>query len=227
MIKLYTLLYEVKTMRMGPTSVVYGTIHGDLNMAEEIVTDALSTLDRNKKTVFMGEGGDANNRYPKDSESAYIYDKLRRAFPNLINDSWDGKDFDVTDPSAYVFSAIAQSTGLDKNTVNAGVYAAMVGQGQDPTEVAKLMSPDGERLLTNLGVQNPRLPYDEDIQLMYDLSFPQDTGGQEQDISKITNAYNKARDFNLVRKVKKYESAGYQVIAVAGESHLDLINTLQ
>ena len=216
-------LFEVRTMKMGPKAILYGVEHGNTQQAEEVVKHAASQFSPEEKTVFVGEGGDANSKYPEGSEQEYIYNKLKEYFTDLDNDSWDGKDFDVTDPNSYVFSEIKQKTGLDAKIVNAGVYAAMVGQGQDPTEVMKLMSPEGKRFLMDFGVQDPTVPSDEDIQLMYDLSFPQDTGGKPQEVSKITDAYNEVRDKNLIRKVKQYASKGYQVIACAGDSHLDLI----
>lgn len=216
-------LFEVRTVRIAPKAILYGIEYNNLQQADEVVDHAAAEFSPDKKTVFVGEGGDANSVYPADSEQEYIYDKLKEIFPELENDSWDGKDFDVTDPNSYVFSAIKQKTGVDAKIVNAGVYAAMVGQGQDPTEVMKLMSPEGKRFLMDFGVQDPTVPSDEDIQLMYDLSFPQDTGKPAQEVSKITDAYNEVRDKNLIRKVKQYASQGYQVIACAGDSHLDLV----
>lgn len=216
-------LFEVKTMNVGSNAIIYGVVHYDMQQADEVVQHALSKFNTKKNTVFLGEGGDPNNVYPKGSESEYIYEKLKREFPKLVNDSWDGRDFDVTDPDSYVFSAIQRLTGYNQDLVNAGIYAAMVGQGQDPSEVSRLLNKRGSDILKSFSIQDPKNPSNEDIQIMYDLCFPQDTGKPEQEISKITDAFNEVRDKNLIRKVKKYSSLGYQVIACAGESHLDLL----
>lgn len=210
-------------MNVGSNAIIYGVVHNDMQQADEVIQHALSKFDTKKKTVFLGEGGDPNNVYPRGSESEYIYEKLKREFSNLLNDSWDGKDFDVTDPDSFVFSAIQRLTGYDQDLVNAGIYAAMVGQGQDPIEVSRLLNKRGKDVLRSFGVQDAKNPSNEDIQIMYDLCFPQDTGKPAQQISKITDAFNEVRDKNLIRKVNKYSSLGYQVIACAGESHLDLL----
>ena len=157
--------------------------------------------------------------------AALIYFQLKY-FDNIDNDSWDGKDFDVTNPNAYVFKAVQSITGLTKKQTQAAIYAAMVGQDQDPSELTQLLTPEGINWLQMYGIKSPKNPNLQDILLMYNLSFPQDTGQPAQEISKATDAYNKVRDQNLIKKVKEYESKGYKVIAAAGEGHIDLINSL-
>ena len=45
-------------------------------------------------------------------------------------------------------------------------------------------------------------------------------------VAKVADAFNEARDENLLKKLKQYESRGYKVIATAGEGHIDLIKAM-
>ncbi len=172
----------------------------------------------------MGEGGDSNNVYPGGSEQEYIYNQLGKHFKNMQNDSWDGKEFDVMNPQAEMFSQIGKDTNQPPHIVNAGIFAAMVGQGQDPDELAKLADPQTLEYLKSQGIKDPMNPDDEDSEKMYDLTFPQDKGLPPTDLSKTTDSYNKLRQRNLIRKMNIYEKKGYKVISLAGNSHVEELN---
>ena len=222
MIKLLDILKEVHTptLKTGKGSIIYGVMHGNLSSAQKIVDDIIKKYPPDTKLVFMGEGGDSNNTYVAGSENEYVFNKLKSHYNNLTNYSWDGKDFDVTNPSAPMFATIKSITGLNKALVLAGVYAAMVGQDQNPSEVSKLLTSQGIEWLQSFGVKNPENPDHKDKQLMYDLSFPQDTGGQVQGVSAVVDAYNKARQMNIIKKLREWEGKGYKVVVLAGRDHL-------
>lgn len=226
MIKLLDILFEIKKIETDRKSVILGVKHYDKGDMKQVMDYIKANFSPDDKVVFSGEGGDPNNKYPTNSEGDILYPEIKKYFKNLVNDSWDGKDFDVTDPSSYMFGAIQSMTGLDKITVQAAVYTHLVGEGQDKNEIIQLLTPKGIEWIKSFGIKNPENPDAADKQLMYDLCFPEDSGLPEQDLSKATDAFNKARDINLVKKIKQYESQGYRVIALAGESHIDLINAL-
>jgi hypothetical protein len=173
----------------------------------------------------MGEGGDANGKYAKGSEQEYAHNQLNSYFKNMNNDSWDGKEYDVTNPTAQMFSDIQSDTKLDNHVVNAGIFAAMVGQGQEPEELAKLADKKTIDYLKSKGVKDPMNPDDEDSETMYKLTFPQDYDMPETDLSKVTSSYNKGRQKNLVRKMNDYEKKGYKVISLAGNTHAEELSS--
>jgi hypothetical protein len=172
----------------------------------------------------MGEGGDSNNVYPGGSEQEYIYKQLGKSFPNMQNDSWDGKEFDVMNPKAEMFSQIGKNTKQPPHIVNAGIFAAMVGQGQEPEELVKIAEPKTIQYLKSNGISDPMNPSDEDVQKMYDLTFPQDKGLPPTELSKTTDSYNKLRQRNLIRKMNIYEKKGYKVVSLAGNTHVEELN---
>lgn len=169
----------------------------------------------------MGEGGDSKGNYAKGSEQEYVHNELKSHFKNMENDSWDGKEFDVTNPQSEMFGFIGKDTGYEPHIVNAGIFAAMVGQGQEPEELAKLANSKTIEYLKSQGIKDPMNPDDVDSEKMYDLTFPQDKDLAETELSKVTNSYNKNRQKNLVTKMNNYEKKGYKVISLAGNSHAE------
>lgn len=216
---------ELSTMQTKNGSTLFGVAHDDIKGAKDIVKQVKDTYSPNDKIVFMGEGGDSNNVYPGGSEQEYIYKQLGKSFPNMQNDSWDGKEFDVMNPQAQMFSQIGKDTKQPPHIVNAGIFAAMVGQGQDPQELAKLADSKTIQYLKSNGISEPMNPSDEDVEKMYDLTFPQDKGLPPTDLSKTTDSYNKLRQRNLIRKMNIYEKKGYKVISLAGNGHVEELNT--
>ena len=215
---------ELNTIQTKNGSTLFGVAHDDIKSAKDIVKQIKDTYSPDDKVVFMGEGGDSNNVYPGGSEQEYIYNQLGKHFKNMQNDSWDGKEFDVMNPQAEMFSQIGKDTNQPPHIVKAGIFAAMVGQGQEPEELAKLADPKTIEYLKSQGIKDPMNPDDEDSEKMYDLTFPQDKGLPPTDLSKTTDSYNKLRQRNLIRKMNIYEKKGYKVISLAGNSHLEELN---
>ena len=203
---------ELSTIQTKNGSTLFGVAHDDIKGAKDIVKQVKDTYSPTDKIVFMGEGGDSNNVYPAGSEQEYIYNQLGKHFKNMQNDSWDGKEFDVMNPQAEMFSQIAKDTKNPPHIVNAGIFAAMVGQGQEPEELAKLADSKTIQYLKSQGIKDPMNPDDADSEKMYDLTFPQDKGLPPTDLSKTTDSYNKLRQRNLIRKMNIYEKKGYERI---------------
>ena len=215
---------ELSTMQTKNGSTLFGVVHDDIKGAKDIIKQVKDTYSPNDKILFMGEGGDSNNVYPGGSEQEYIYKQLGKSFPNMQNDSWDGKEFDVMNPKAEMFSQIGKNTKQPPHIVNAGIFAAMVGQGQEPEELVKIAEPKTIQYLKSNGISDPMNPSDEDVQKMYDLTFPQDKGLPPTELSKTTDSYNKLRQRNLIRKMNIYEKKGYKVVSLAGNTHVEELN---
>ena len=223
--KLLDILFEFKKITTD-RSVIFGVKHSNNSDIKKVMSYIMTNFSPDDMVVFSGEGGDARSNYPTNSEGDIVYSQLQKYFKNLINDSWDGKDFDVTNPNAPMYNVLQKVTGLPRHVVLGSIFASMVGQGQSANELISLLGENVAIWLRNLGIKKPTNPTREDIQKMYDLSFPQDTGGPQTDVSRVVDAYNRERDKNLIRIINKYESQGYRVIALVGESHIDLINAI-
>jgi hypothetical protein len=89
--------------------------------------------------------------------------------------------------------------------------------------MSHLLNDEGIEWIKSFGIKNPKTPDEEDIELMYNLCLPKDTGKPETELSKLTDVFNYIRDKNLVTKIKNYRKKGYRVIATVGEGHIELI----
>ena len=72
-------------------------------------------------------------------------------------------------------------------------------------------------------IENFDKPTKRDIHTLYRLAYPQDNGDKKTKVGELSDAFNDARDENLIRKMKKYEDKGYKVVSAAGHGHIDLI----
>jgi hypothetical protein len=54
-------------------------------------------------------------------------------------------------------------------------------------------------------IENFNKPTKRDINTLYRLAYPQDNGDKKTKVGELSDAYNDARDENLIRKIKKYE----------------------
>ncbi len=231
-------LCEIEQLPIG-NSIIFGVEHYSKSDAEEVINYVKKHLSPNDKVVFMGEGGDANNKYVPGSEQEMIYNELSSYFKNLVNDSWDGSDLDVMNDQSTLYKVQKERTGLSHNQILAANWASMVGQnvlqGQsianfDPQDY---LSPEGIQFLEAAAEEaslplsdNLYKPTEEDFDTLYRLSFPADYGNKYTRVAKATDAFNEARDQNLLTKLKQYESRGYKVIATAGKDHVNLIKAM-
>jgi hypothetical protein len=232
------ILKEVQQLPIG-SSIIFGVEHHSESDAKEVVDYVKKNFSPNDKVVFMGEGGDDNNKYVGGSEQEMIFNELNSYFDKLVNDSWDGADLNVMNDNSTLYKIQKEKTGLSHSQILAANWASMVGQnilqGQSIADFAPedYLSPEGIEFL-KAAAQEANLPLsddlyeptDEDYDTLYRLSFPEDNGDKYTKVAKIADAFNEARDENLLAKLRKYEGKGYKVIATAGEGHIDLIKAM-
>lgn len=216
----------MKILKIG-NSLIFGVEHYNMNDVKKVFNYVKKSYKPEDKVVFMGEGGDDNNVYEKGGEQEEIKNKLENYFTNFINDSWDGKETNVLNPNSNLFKEISSRTGLSRDKTMAAVYVIIVGQTRIPKEMIGLLTKEGENWIRSFDIKNPKNPSNEDMDLMYDLCFPQDTNKPETEMSKITDIFNKVRDENLLKKIKNYHKNGYTVIATVGEGHIDLLKNIK
>jgi len=212
----------MKILKIG-NSLILGVEHYNMNDVKKVFNYVKKSYKPEDKVVFMGEGGDDNSVYEKGGEQEEIKNKLENYFTNFINDSWDGKETNVLNPNSNLFKEISSRTGLSRDKTMAAVYVIIVGQTRIPKEMIGLLTKEGENWIRSFDIKNPKNPSNEDMDLMYDLCFPQDTNKPKTEMSKITDIFNKVRDENLLKKIKNYHKNGYTVIATVGEGHIDLL----
>ncbi len=222
----------MKTIQTKKGSTIFGVEHDNINGAKQVVDDVKKMYSKDDKIVFMGEGGDENNNYVEGSEQEYIHDELKKHFPNIENDSWDGADTDVHNDQSYLYKEQKKRTGLSHEQVMAGNWANMVGQGEglDTMNPADYLTDEGMNFLQQSAkdagfppIKSFEKPTKRDIHTLYRLNYPQDNGDKKTKVGILADTFNNIRDENLIRKMKKYEDKGYKVVSTAGYSHLDNI----
>jgi cytidyltransferase-like protein len=237
-IKLKNILKEAQQLSIG-NSIIFGVEHHSESDAQAVVDYVKKRYSPEDKVVFMGEGGNDDNKYVAGSEQEMIYNDLNSYFNNLVNDSWDGSDLNVMNDQSLLYKIQKEKTGLSLSKILAANWASMVGQNilqnQSIADFAPedYLSTEGIKFL-KAAAQEAELPLSdnlyeptsEDYNTLYRLSFPADYGDKYTKVAKVADAFNKARDENLLSKLKKYESRGYKVIVTAGEGHIDLIKAM-
>lgn len=231
-------LTEMQKLEMGD-SIIFGVEHHSKSDAKEVVDYVKNHFSPDDKVVFMGEGGDDSSKYVAGSEQEIIHNELSEYFEKLVNDSWDGADLNVMNSDSALYKIQKEKTGLSQSKILAGNWASMVGQnilqGQSVADFApedylntegikflKAAAEEAELPLSN----NLYEPTAEDYDTLYRLCFPADHGDKYTKVAQIADAFNEARDENLLTKLKQYQSRGYKVIATAGEGHIDLIKAM-
>jgi len=237
-IKLKNILKEAQQLSIG-NSIIFGVEHHSESDAQAVVDYVKKRYSPEDKVVFMGEGGNDDNKYVAGSEQEMIYNDLNSYFNNLVNDSWDGSDLNVMNDQSLLYKIQKEKTGLSLSKILAANWASMVGQniiqGQSIADFnpQDYLSPEGIQFL-KVSAKEANLPLSDDLykstaedyDTLYRLSFPADNGDKYTKIAKIADAFNEARDENLLAKLQKYESKGYKVIATAGEGHIGLIKAM-
>jgi hypothetical protein len=220
---------EMGTIQTKKGSTIFGVEHDNIQGAKQVVDDVKKMYPKDSKIVFLGEGGDENNKYVKGSEQEYIHNELKKHYPNFTNDSWDGKELDVHNDQSMLYNYQKKKTGLPHDIVMAGNWANMVGQNEK-LKAEDYLSDDGKNFLQQSAkeagfppIKSFEKPNKKDIDTLYRLAYPQDNGDKKTKVGKLSDAFNDARDENLIRKMKKYEDNGYKVVSAAGYGHIDLI----
>jgi hypothetical protein len=232
------ILKEAQQLSIG-NSIIFGVEHHSESDAQAVIDYVKKRYSPEDKIAFMGEGGDDDNKYVAGSEQEMIYDELNSYFNNLVNDSWDGSDLNVMNDQSLLYKIQKEKTGLSRSKILAANWASMVGQniiqGQSIADFnpQDYLSPEGIKFLkssakeANLPLSDDLYkPTKEDFDTLYRLCFPADYGDKYTKVAKIADAFNEARDENLLAKLQKYESRGYKVIATAGKGHIGLIKAM-
>jgi hypothetical protein len=227
---------EIKTIEFDGGGQVYGTVHKNTKMVDDIIDDVKSKIPKEKwkDIVFVGEGGATNKETGElefNDEMVHAADKFKQMGAGI--DTFDGDDLDVHKPDSKLYKKQIEKTGLTQSQVNAGNWASMIGQGEgtDTMKPTTFLDEDGKQFLqdaaTEAGfspIENWDNPTDKDKDTLYRLSFPEDYGDKETKINDIQVAFNEIRDENLLEKTKELKAQGKIPISIAGEGHIDLLN---
>lgn len=220
---------EMGAIQTKKGSTIFGVEHDNIEGANEVIADVKNKYPKDTKIAFMGEGGDGDGNYIKGSEQEHIHNELKKHYPNFTNESWDGDEMDVYNDQSQLYTYQEKKTGLSHNIVLAGNWANMVGQG-DNMPADDYLDEEGKQFLQSSAkeaglptIKRFDKPNKRDKDTLYRLSFPKDKGDKSTKVNDIQMAFNDARNENLIRKMKKYEDAGYKVVSTAGYGHIDLL----
>ena len=230
---------EIKTIEFDGGGQVYGTVHKNTKMVDDIIDDVKSKIPKEKwkDIVFVGEGGATN----KETGELEFNDEMDYAVPKFKEmgasvDTFDGDDLDVHKPDSKLYKKQIQKTGLTQSQVNAGNWASMIGQGEgtDTMKTTTFLDGEGKQFLQDAAkeaglpeIKNWDNPSEEDMDTLYRLSFPKDYGDKETKVNDIQVAFNDIRDENLLEKTKELQKQGKIPISIAGEGHIDLLSKKQ
>jgi len=225
---------DIQTINVG-NGKVYGTIHTNTEMVDDIVDHVKSTIPKERwgDIVFVGEGGTTN----KETGELEFHDEMKYAAPKFEEmgasiDTFDGDDLDVHKPESLLYKKQMEKTGLNQSQVNAGNWASMIGQGEgtDTMKPTTFLDEDGKQFLQNSAkeagfppIENFDNPTEQDIDTLYRLSFPLDNGDTETKVNDIQVAFNEIRDENIINKSNELEKQGKIPIVIAGEGHVELV----
>jgi len=224
---------DIQTADIGGGKI-YGTIHRNTKMVDDIVDHVKSTIPRDKwkDVVFVGEGGATN-----DKGELVFHDEMKYAVPKFKEmgasiDTFDGDELDVHNPKSLLYKNQMKKTGLPHNLIKAGNWASMIGQGEgtDTMIPSTYLDNTGKKFLQNSAkeagfppIENWENPTDKDKDTLYRLSFPEDYNDRETKVNDIQVAFNQIRDENIVKKSNELQRNGKIPIVVAGEGHVELV----
>ena len=239
---------EIQTIEMDGGGMVFGTVHRNKKMVDDIIDHVKSTIpeERWKDIVFVGEGGATN-----DKGQLEFNDEMKYAAPKFKEfgagiDTFDGDDLDVHNDQSKLYKRQKEKTGLNDAQVKAGNWASMIGQGEgtDTMSPSDYLDDEGKQFLQDAAKEaglppiedfdNPKgeVPNEDnpegsgDIGTLYRLSFPEDNGDAKTKINDIQVAFNEIRDENLIEKNKELVSQGKIPITIAGEGHIELVDNM-
>lgn len=228
---------NIQTLELDGGGQVYGTIHKNTKMVDDIIDDVKSKIpkERWKDIVFVGEGGTTNQKGKLvfNDEMDYAVPKFQQMGAGV--DTFDGDELDVHKPDSKLYKKQIEKTGLNQSQVNAGNWASMIGQGEgtDTMKPTTFLDNSGKQFLQNAAkeagfpeIENWDEPTDKDIDTLYRLSFPKDYGDKETKINDIQVAFNEIRDENIIEKNKELTAQGKIPITIAGEGHIELVKNM-
>ena len=228
---------DIQTMEFEGGGQMYGTIHGNTKMVDDIIDDVKSKIpkERWKDVVFVGEGGATNDagELEFNDEMDYAAPKFKEMGASI--DTFDGDDLDVHNDQSKLYQRQKEKTGFNDSQIKAGNWASMIGQGEGTNTMSPndYLDDEGKQFLQDAAkeagfppIQNWDKPTQQDKDTLYRLAFPEDNGDKETKINDIQVAFNEIRDENLIEKTKELQSQGKIPITIAGESHVELVDKM-
>jgi len=228
---------EIQTVELPGGGKVFGTVHRNTKMVDDILNHVKSTIPQEKwkDIVFVGEGGSTG-----DNGEIVFHDEMKYAAPKFKQigagiDTWDGDELDVHNDQSKLYKRQMEKTGLNHSQVKAGNWASMIGQGEgtDTMSPNDYLDNNGKQFLQNAAkeagfpsIENWNAPTDRDIDTLYRLSFPEDNNDKKTKINDIQVAFNDIRDENILDKSKELQKKGKIPIVVAGEGHVELVKNM-
>ncbi|MFZ9243052.1 MAG: hypothetical protein ACO295_07555, partial [Sediminibacterium sp.] len=228
---------EIKTVELEGGGMMFGTVHRNTKMADDIINQVKATVPKEKwkDIVFVGEGGATG-----DSGEIEFNDEMEYSAPKFKEmgaeiDTWDGDELDVHNDQSDLYKSQEEQTGLSQSKIKAGNWASMIGQGEgtDTMSPNDYLDDEGKEFLQQSAkeagfpeIENWDTPTEQDKDTLYRLSFPEDNGDKETGVNDVQVAFNKARDLNLIKKQKELAAKGKIPIVMAGESHTELVDDI-
>jgi len=224
---------EIQTINVG-NGKVYGTIHRNTKMVDDIVDHVKSTIPKEKwkDVVFVGEGGRTGKDGDIEFHDEMIYGKKKFKEMGAGIDTFDGDELDVHDSQSLLYKNQMKKTGLSHSHIKAGNWASMIGQGEgtDTMSPNDYLDNTGKEFLQKSAkeagfppISDFDNPSKKDKKILYRLSFPEDYNDTETKVNDIQVAFNEIRDENIINKSKELEKQGKIPIVVAGEGHVELV----
>ncbi len=123
---------EIQTLELPGGGQVFGTVHRNTKMVDDILNHVKSTIPQEKwkDIVFVGEGGSTG-----DNGEIVFHDEMKYAAPKFKQigagiDTWDGDELDVHNDQSKLYKKQMEKTGFNHSQVKAGNWASMIGQGK-------------------------------------------------------------------------------------------------
>ncbi len=228
---------EIQTISMEGGGQVYGTVHRDTKMVDDIVNQVKNSIPKEKwkDVVFVGEGGATgeNGELEFHDEMVHATEKFKEMGAGV--DTFDGDELDVHNDQSKLYQKQKEKTGLNDSQVKAGNWASMIGQGEgtDTMSPNDFLDDEGKQFLQDAAkeagfpeIENWDEPTEQDKDTLYRLSFPEDNGDKKTKINDIQVAFNDIRDENIIEKNKQLTAQGKIPITIAGEGHIDLVDKM-
>ncbi len=197
-----------------------------------------------ENVVFMPEGGDEGDNYKEGSEQHMVADHVKGqggtvdTFDGPEMSQWVNQEGSKDENGDDLFDRLSKNSKPPKTRSQsaAGIYAMMVGQGDDGGDAMEYMGEssgvdqkEAEQYLKDNGYVGSIPPKNKsEKRHLYLLAFPGDASEKEKKkynikepngVSEVTDSHNKARQNNMIKKKEQYENEGKKVLVVPGASH--------
>ena len=192
----------------------------------------------------MAEGGDEGDNYKEGSEQHMVADHVKGqggtvdTFDGPEMSQWVNQEGSKDENGDDLFDRLSKNSKPPKTRSQsaAGIYAMMVGQGDDGGDAMEYMGEssgvdqkEAEQYLKDNGYVGSIPPKNKsEKRHLYLLAFPGDASEKEKKkynikepngVSEVTDSHNKARQNNMIKKKEQYENEGKKVLVVPGASH--------